>query len=53
MLEWFRAWRVSYRKRANRRAWERARFDAEFRASNGEHLTRVEREQYQLPDWTG
>jgi hypothetical protein len=45
----------SVRGRANRarRQRERDRSNAEFRASNGEHLPRQEREALDLPDWTG
>lgn len=44
-LEWWRA-------RAARRQWERHRHDALVRASNGERLPRLEREEFNLPDWT-
>lgn len=42
------------RKRARRQTWrwQRDRNNALYRASNGEHLPRREREKYDLPDWT-
>jgi hypothetical protein len=46
LLKKYRAW-------AARRAWEKHRLNALVRASNGEHLPRLEREQFDLPDWTG
>lgn len=35
------------------RRWERDRLRAECRATNGERLPRLERQEYDLPDWTG
>jgi hypothetical protein len=35
------------------RRWKRDRLRAECRASNGEYLPCLEREYYDLPDWTG
>lgn len=32
--------------------WVNARENALWRASNGEHLPRLEREYLQLPEWT-
>lgn len=45
--------RKKMRKRRLKSAWNTARNDALFRASNGERLPRLEREMYKLPDWTG
>jgi hypothetical protein len=47
---WTRRW---WRERAVRRRYETARHDALVRASNGERLPRREREELNLPDWTG
>lgn len=46
---WTLAW---WRARAERQRWEKHRHNALVRASNGEHLSRLEREEYNLPDWT-
>jgi hypothetical protein len=46
MIRKYKAWRERVR-------YEKARDNAMFRASNGEHLPRLEREQLNLPDWTG
>jgi hypothetical protein len=45
-------WLDRYRARRDRRRWERERLRALVRASNGEHLPRLERERLNLPDWT-
>lgn len=53
MLRKFKAWRKHRRVEAQRRHYEALRNHALFRASNGERLTRNEREEFNLPDWTG
>lgn len=52
LIEPMRAWARRRDTRKQHRRWERHRAHALFRASNGEHLTRLEREQFDLPDWT-
>jgi hypothetical protein len=48
-----RKWRKKRRKVLELRAWNRRRENALFRASNGERICRLEREELNLPDWTG
>lgn len=55
-LAWFGAlvWWCAGKNRLtrSRRRWEQERVNAIVRASQGEHLPRLEREYYELPDWT-
>jgi hypothetical protein len=44
---------MGLKERLAKRRYEKARDDALVRASNGEHLPRKEREELDLPDWTG
>jgi hypothetical protein len=45
-------WRAKRQAKAFRKDYEYRRADAMYRATNGEHIPRLEREELNLPDWT-